>query len=152
MLRWSDLQRRYQCPVKSSRPLWTTSREGTYYLSFQLRTIARHCAIGKTLVPVSPGACMLVEFIWIASVVITHSPALFSGSRNFIINGGQYVIGNVSNSPAPEDSSTMIQAMVRLFEHDTSEFDTDHPCRRGSCGASSSSKPAFYFNPWVTLQ
>jgi len=86
---------------------------------------AEHRAIGKAL-PVSP-ACMLVYLIWIASVVLIYSLALFSGARNFIINGGQYVIGNVSNSPELEQSSTVVQAVVRFFKHNISEFDADHP-------------------------
>jgi len=69
----------------------------------------------------------IIHLDWIGSVVLTYSPAFFSGARNFIINGGQYVIGTVSNSPGPEDSSTMIQAMVRFFEHNIYELDTDHP-------------------------
>ena len=69
---------------------------------------------------------MLVEFIRNNSVVLTYGSALFSGARNFIINGGQYVIGNVSN-PGPEHSSAVVQAMVRSFKHDIYDFDTDHP-------------------------
>jgi len=60
-------------------------------------------------------------------VVLTYSLALFSGARNFIINGGQYVIGNVCNSPELEQSSTVVQAVVRFFKHNISEFDADHP-------------------------